>query len=469
MLLRVPAPRRTVPPAMATSPTAPHAPLPRVLSVDALRGLTILVMIFVNDVAGVANTPGWMEHFHVVRPDGSLDWYANGMTFVDVVFPAFLFIVGVSIPFAIGRRLDRGEPARRVGMHVLTRTLGLLIAGVFMVNDAPDWQAMGWPQHLWKTLMYTGIILTWVDPPRERGPGRMIAILTRLIGAGLLAFLALSYRDRAGVAADAGWWRQHVQMHTSWWGILGLIGWAYLVACAAYTALRRNMAGMVGVVALLHCLCFADRAGVFASGGLLAWLGGLDQWLDIGSVLGSHGGITCAGVVLGMMLMPGSPVQTHTARVRWGLLFGLGLFTAGVLLYQLHGLHTMFTINKNAATPPWCLICSALTVWGWVVLYWLMDVRRQAWIGHGLLTPSGQAPLMAYVLHPLLTYLFAMAGPHLPLPDPVAAPADWYTWLGLDSGRSFWLSAGLYRSVAMALFVCWFAGWLARRGLRLRL
>ena len=89
----------------------------RLLSLDALRGLTILVMIFVNDLAGVEGTPAWMKH---IQPPN-----ADGMTFVDVVFPALLFIVGTSIPFAIGSRLGRGEALGRVWLHILGRTVSL--------------------------------------------------------------------------------------------------------------------------------------------------------------------------------------------------------------------------------------------------------------------------------------------------------------------------------------------------------
>ncbi|MDD3095442.1 MAG: DUF5009 domain-containing protein [Candidatus Marinimicrobia bacterium] len=53
----------------------------RVRSIDIFRGLTILLMIFVNDVAGVRNIPGWLKHAEPGSP---------GMTFVDVVFrPSF--------------------------------------------------------------------------------------------------------------------------------------------------------------------------------------------------------------------------------------------------------------------------------------------------------------------------------------------------------------------------------------------
>lgn len=71
---------------------------PRVLSIDIFRGLTMLVMIFVNDLAGVQGLPWWNYHI----PSG-----VNGMTYVDVVFPAFLFIVGMAIPLAVERRLEK--------------------------------------------------------------------------------------------------------------------------------------------------------------------------------------------------------------------------------------------------------------------------------------------------------------------------------------------------------------------------
>ena len=69
----------------------------RVTSIDAARGLVMFAMIFVNDIAGVSHqvVPDWLRHFNG----------RSGMTFVDLVFPAFLFIVGMSIPCALGARL----------------------------------------------------------------------------------------------------------------------------------------------------------------------------------------------------------------------------------------------------------------------------------------------------------------------------------------------------------------------------
>ena len=108
----------------------------RIISIDALRGLVMLVMIFVNDLGRAGDiVPAWMKHYRG----------ENGMTFVDVVFPAFLFIVGMSIPFALGARINKGETRWRTFLHVAIRTLSLLFIGILMVNGTPDWKKWAGP------------------------------------------------------------------------------------------------------------------------------------------------------------------------------------------------------------------------------------------------------------------------------------------------------------------------------------
>ena len=88
----------------------------RVTSVDTLRGLTIFLMIFVNDLGRGA--PSWMHHIQPPR--------ADGMTLADIVFPFFLFIVGVSIPLALERSRAAGiidMDAARPYSHPDRRTL----------------------------------------------------------------------------------------------------------------------------------------------------------------------------------------------------------------------------------------------------------------------------------------------------------------------------------------------------------
>ncbi len=404
----------------------------RIASIDALRGLTILVMIFVNDVSGVHGAPAWMKHFY--------PYDADGMTFVDIVFPAFLFIVGMSIPFAIGRRLDRGEQLGSVWKHILVRTINLLIIGVFMVNSYTISKEEGMNSSLWIVLMYLGVILVWNTAPREPGRARKTILILRGVGIVLLTLLALVYRG----PGEPGW----IEMRTQWWGILGLIGWAYLVACICYTLLRRNPPGLVGAIAVLYCIYAADRVGVFSE-----WP--LRQWIGFGSMLGSHAAITVSGILLGSILTPQSPIASHGARIRWAFFYGLAMFVAGELLHTLKDTHAMWILNKNAATIPWCLVSSAITVWVWIAIYWLMDVR--GWKRWAIvLQPAGENPLFAYILHPMLIYMIALSAL-------VLGGFNIHAWLG----KSFIL--GFTRSVLFAFAVTWLAGAMKRIGVRLKL
>ena len=109
----------------------------RITSIDALRGFVMFMMIFVNDLAGAGKiVPDWMVHFSDRHRGGS------GMTFVDLVFPAFLFIVGMSVPLALGGRLAKGQPVWKTLGHVTLRTISLLFIGILMVHETPDTSAL---------------------------------------------------------------------------------------------------------------------------------------------------------------------------------------------------------------------------------------------------------------------------------------------------------------------------------------
>src|SRR4051794_27564947 len=189
----------------------------RIDSVDALRGLTILLMVFVNDLGPAA--PAWMHH---IQPPN-----ADGMTLADIVFPAFLFLVGVSIPLAFERAQAAGKSKATQLVHVVTRTAGLLLMGVIELNGVHD-QSLVRPW--WRVLAYATLILTWCVVPRERGGKRRLVLAAKALGiVGLLVLLAV-YRRESGPTEFPFWGRVEdwAWLRSGWWGILGLIGWAYL-------------------------------------------------------------------------------------------------------------------------------------------------------------------------------------------------------------------------------------------------
>jgi len=398
----------------------------RIESIDILRGFTILVMIFVNDVAGVRGTPGWMKH--ISPPLG------DGMTFVDIVFPAFLFIVGMSIPFALRRRINLGQTIPQIWKHILIRTASLLIIGVFMVNSE-SFSGEGFlSSSVWTLLMYGGVILVWNKSTRHPA-------IIKSFGIVLLILAALFFRGSGP--------QELIELRPQWWGILGLIGWAYLVGCATYLLSGSKLYPAFGMVALLYFVYIADQAGFFAG------FYELIPWLNIGAALGSHGAIVVSGMILGMILMPGSNYESPATRIRWAFLYGTGLAIAAILLHSARDIHQMFIINKILATPPWCLWSSAIVTWIWILIYWLVDVKEwKKWTI--ALQPAGANALFAYILAPVLYALFELS-------SLLFTGFNFYHWLGQDFAIGFW------RSVIFAFGVTWLAGGLRRFGINLKL
>jgi predicted acyltransferase len=402
----------------------------RIVSIDLLRGLDVLLMLFVNEVASVTGAPAFL--LHKTAAD-------DGMTLTDTVFPAFLFIVGMAIPFALGGRIGRGESKGAVFRHVLARTFALLVVGVFMVNaeeSAPGLLSPG----LWNVLMTIGVVLVFrSEAPLDPSPWTS---RLRLAGIVLLAALAVVYTSRS---VDGLF-----QMRPHWWGILGLIGWAYLVAAALYLFAGERPAVHLGAMALLYCLYLADVVGQ------VWWLAPVRSFIDVGSTLGSHAAIVVAGTVLSLMLRAHRREGRTPGRfVSTALLYAAGLAAAGFLLHSLHGLHRAFEIGKLGATVPWCLFSSAATAAAWAAVYFIADVIGwRSW--PRAVSMAGENALVAYLLAPFLLSLFALAAP-------LFGGVNVYAALG---GTTL---VGLVRSAVFAFLVVLLCGALRERGLRLQL
>jgi len=353
----------------------------RLLSIDVFRGLTIFIMIFVNDLASIRNIPEWMKHMPAD---------ADGMTFVDVVFPAFLFIVGMAIPLALSRRILKGDSASELIRHIMIRTGGLLLLGVLMVNiGGLNAQATGIDKHVWSLLMFISAILTWNQYPKSADWKKYLYAGLKVTGFLMLILLVVIYRS--GKDGNIGW------LHTSWWGILGLIGWSYLVCCLLFLIFRSNLAAYAGILAIFIALYIGDK------GGALAFLGPINDVLWIGGHIGGHASITLAGMILSLLFMPNSPAPTVRKRLIWIAAFTSGLLIGGYLLRPLYG------ISKIYATPSWGLYCSAICCVIFAFLYWLMDIKKiTTWAG--FLKPAGSNPLLAYILPDIVYFLLAILG-----------------------------------------------------------
>lgn len=390
----------------------------RLASVDAFRALTMFLMIFVNDLWSLSNVPEWLDHAGRTE---------DRMGLADTVFPAFLFIVGLSIPFAIRARIARGYSEKSTLFHILTRSFALLVMGVFHVNlENYDKADALIPKNWWEIGITIGFFLVWLDYSPTMAKNKK-AIL-RGAGILLLAVLALIYKG--GAPGHSHW------MRTSWFGILGLIGWCYLLGALIYLYAKDRLTLLCGALVFFLGLSIADKAG------WLEFLTPVRHYVWIVSS-GALPALVIAGVITAVIFRQG--IEKGNGGPTLLRLAGLALVVLGVGF----ALRPLGGISKIEATPSWVLICTAISMGCFTLLAFFMDIKGHSnWFR--LIRPAGTSTLTCYLL-PYIHYgLFNFPGTAYRLP------------LALRTG-----GIGIGKSLIYALLIILITGLLEKKKLRL--
>ncbi|MCP4974681.1 MAG: DUF5009 domain-containing protein [Maribacter sp.] len=388
----------------------------RIASIDVMRALTMLLMIWVNDFWTLTNTPKWLMH---AKPN------EDYLGFSDVIFPLFLFIVGLSIPFAIKNRLARKESILVMAKHVVIRSISLLIIGVFMVNYETHNETMGLGKWLWCLIMAFAVSLIWLQWKKSPVTQKWHNILQSL-GWLILIFLAIFYKG--GIDGE-GW------MSTQWWGILGLIGWAYSINALAYLLTKGKLIFMVVLWLLFNLLSIADALDYLDI--MPSSVSYFSTWFT-----GTIPAFTTAGLIASLLFQKISKESISKALLTL-MAFGLVNIAAGLLTRQIWG------ISKVPGTPSWLMVCTGIGFISFVIIYFVVDIKKQSsWAK--IIIPAGTATLTCYLI-PYFTYpIRNLTG--IELPD------------FLNNGM-----IGLLSSLCFALLIVIFTGWLQKKGFSLKL
>jgi predicted acyltransferase len=388
----------------------------RITSVDIFRALTMLLMIFVNDLWTLHDIPGWLEHTKA---------HEDGMGLADVVFPAFLFIVGLSIPFAIDARIRKGDSRLNVLVHIIKRALALVVMGFFMVNlESFLNDVNGSVRTAWQLLMALAFVLIWNHYESRKVFSKIPVISLQLVGILMLFFLAAIYKG--GTPEAPHWMRPH------WWGILGIIGWAYLLCAVVYLIMGSRIWLMVIFWLILHVLNVQEfvkisdhlpsiRLVVSASHHALVMSGVLATLFY--KHLNEKGKISLFTAVLGLLALV-SIAYGFTVRPFWG-------------------------ISKILATPSWTAICAGIGFAFFAVMYLIADILTlTGWAS--FIMPAGRSTLTCYLI-PYFVY-------------PAVEPLLHYIPRSLSGGV-----AGLVKSLIFALLVVWITGLLENVHVKLKI
>ncbi len=391
----------------------------RIVSIDIMRGLTLLLMLFVNDL-NMDVAPAWMGHM-----EAGID----GMGLADWVFPGFLFIMGMAIPFSFSRRIGQGMEIMDISKHILFRSLSLIVIGVLMLNTGRvDPDLTGMSRNLWALLMYGAVFLIWNDyQQKEKTPFLIMGL--RLLGIGILIMLVLKFRS--GQEENDG------SLIAGWWGILGLIGWGYLTASLVYLFLRDSL------IKTIAAALFFLALNILWAANLLEFLNPVKPFLGI-IIQGNVPLIVITGLIAGIFL------RKNSGKGHGKIILALALSTVVCLLAGLI-LRNWFILSKIQATPSWGLVCSGISFVVFCLIYIITDISgKTSWAA--FFRPAGENSLTTYLAPDILYYLIWMTG--LPV-------------LVYKDSMNPWIVVG--GSFAWAIAMVWLTALLKKTGISLKL
>lgn len=350
----------------------------RIEALDIFRALTMFLMLFVNDIPGLRNIPHWLLH---------ATWEEDMLGFSDTIFPAFLFAMGMAIPYAIQNRMKKGNNAWGICKHVFWRTIALLVMGVYTVNrDSLDPVATGMSNPVFSILMVIGFFLIWSVYPKATDWKKYLFLGMKVVGIILLVYLFYIFEGRNGTAISP-----------RWWGILGLIGWTYVICAAIFLVTRENILYNAVAFLVLTLCSILSAAGIFKGWAFVNYIPS-EATLHAFGMAG-----VCAALVMQKYADKLNPKRFFIIMAT----IGVGMLIAAIISHQY------WIISKLQATPTWLFYCCAIFFPLFAFVYWLTDVKRKShWFD--IIKPAGTVTLTCYVIPYAWYSVQALLGIHYP-------------------------------------------------------
>jgi heparan-alpha-glucosaminide N-acetyltransferase len=244
----------------------------------------------------------------------------------------------------------------------------------------------------------------------------------------ILVFLAIVFKG--GENGHVVWLRPY------WWGILGLIGWSYLLSALIFLYSKGKLPILIGAFVFFTLFNIAAKAG---------WLHVLQPikpyiWITGDGSLPS---LTMAGIIAAVLYAELAEKGKYTVCFIVLLLLGVVMLAGGFAIRPLAG------ISKIRATPSWVMICTGISLLLFTALIWLVDRKnKKQWFA--IIKPAGTSTLTAYLLPYIYYPLYHLAG--------ISLPAFLVTG-----------GVGLIKSIVFALLIILLTGMLEKWRIRLKI
>ena len=358
----------------------------RIISIDVFRSVTMVLMIWVNDFWTINNIPKWLKHAKTGE---------DYLGFSDVIFPWFLFVLGMSIPFSFENRIKQGEPIFTIWIHIVLRTIALVVMGLFHMNmEMYNHDTSYLCKPIYVIISTIAFFMIWnIYPSKLEKKWDIASKAISLIGVIILIIMFLLFSGKDYEGNDIGF-----AIH--WWGILGLIGWVYLIAASAFIFIRTSILG--SFIAFFICM----GLNIISSSGIPY---NIFSWQSANWIPGSGGlqALAFGGIIVSLLIM-----QSRANRNIKNLYVSLFCFATLSLLSGFL-LRNYFVINKNLGTPTWIMISLSTAIFLFIFLHWLTDVKKiLSWYKY--IKIAGTATLTCYLIPYFVYSLRTITGIVLP-------------------------------------------------------
>lgn len=387
----------------------------RVRSIDAFRAVTMFLMIFVNDLDGIPKVPHWLKH---------AGENVDALGLADTIFPAFLFIVGLSIPFAFEKRMKLGDT--KIPMRILTRSFALILIGFYHANmETYNEKTALLPEPVWESLLTFSFFFIFLDYSQT---SKIKRYCLQGFGIALLILMSFLY-----TTTDPG----QTWLHLTWWGILGLIGWSYLLCSLIYYYSDGLL--WVQAAAWIFFLFF----NLDFHFGMLDFLSGVQKYAWIAGN-GAMQAFTMAGIFVSVMYM--RLKQSQEIKLLW-----VGMILLAIILFNLGFIVRFFSggISKAHDTPSWVFICTGISLIAYAFFAFVVDFKHKYnWVK--IIEPAGKQTFTCYLV-PFLFY-----------------PIYQMTDLGYPEYLSEGMG-GLIKALVFSFLMIWLTGLLNKIGIKLKI
>ena len=329
----------------------------------------MLLMIWVNDFWTLTSIPKWLKHVSSVE---------DYLGFSDLIFPWFLFVMGMSIPFSFYDRVRNGDSLGLLFVHISLRTIALITMGLFHMNmEMYNHEHSFLSKPIFVILSTSAFFMIWNDYSDSIKKNKNLYNILRLAGILVLVamFLSFSGKDYEGNLIG---FRPH------WWGILGLIGWVYFIAAFVFLFIKNSI--VKSFIAFTICIGLNIVSSSGISYNIFSWQSA--HWIP-----GSGGlqALTFGGIIVSTLLIKFKNEKNINSLYLSLVGCGLGSFLMGLFL------RNYFIINKIQNTPTWILISLSTAIILFICIHWIVDIKGNiSWYRY--ISVAGTSTLTCYLI-----------------------------------------------------------------------